>query len=275
MTSKGHKTELDLNVPKETMLTSSTIAQLVIQILKLLLFQRNQIPLVYTTLKLFISRWGNQESYLSEELIEIENFEFHRYRLNILKTFHGIEEYFNIIKQTFHSNKIIKSVRILLGPTAFTPKEVYTINIPTVFYDHYDETHAHVMEFVTRKLLRSILLSEKLGETFVNPLRPTNVYMDFEVESPNGSINEYLDMKDFCEFTQSCKQIILNIKPESEHFNNFACCRKLKVFEEINEVDSEKKIVEKYCSLDFKWYEINQVIKGFKDNKKFNIWKLE
>jgi len=206
---------------------------------------------------------------LHEYLFDSKNkFEFQRQRYNAWKTLNEIKNYSNIIYGMFKMKKIIKSIRILIGSNPLMPKEIYIINIPDTCYDHYEKNHEQSGDII-KQLLKTILTSEILSKTFVNYLKPTNVYMDFELQSSEG-FNNHLSLKDNFEYSSNSKQFFFNITNSLKKNISLSCCQN-SIFCDVK--DSLENVNKNKVSKNFNWYEINCVIRGFRDNKNYNIWK--
>ncbi|XP_073814285.1 uncharacterized protein [Musca autumnalis] len=287
------RVELDLNVEVDV-LTAGTVAEVVNAILESLLYQRNQIPFVYKTYRYYVNKWADGDERYGAEVESVKNFQVQRQRQLAKTTKDSISAMREVIKETF-TRIHIKSVRFLFGGTSFTPKEAYTIHIPSedVLRNHSWEQHRIEAPKLNETLI-SLVTNETLYSIFSQNLCPTNIYLEFELfnhctNSSTWQVNDSklnIFPKEFSEAPSSCKDIQINIvhkgKPNAEN-KHLKCCRDMQIFEDAvsplgNSVTALKECKESMKATSMKstgWWESDVIIRGFKEQtiRGFNMWK--
>ncbi|XP_017492910.1 PREDICTED: uncharacterized protein LOC108381015 isoform X3 [Rhagoletis zephyria] len=290
---------LDLNIEVD-ILTAGSISDVVNAILEFLLFQRNQIPFVYNTYKYYVGLWpeikggndGKMEVVANEEpsTSTLHSYQLERQREQAVQTKEAISAMRTLIKQSFDKN-VVRCLRFLFGSTTFTAKEAYTIHIPI---DSISRLHSHnqhrILHGRLNQTLISLLTSEDLYNIFSHNLCPTNLYLELEILTEPGVLNEpstkaLLLPKDVGPLPPSCKDIHFYLQhtpyPLIDGGLPLNCCKELEVFENIKHLDISDAQSENYDFSATKekqsaptWWETDIYVRGFKEKsvKGLNVW---
>ncbi|XP_037930193.1 uncharacterized protein LOC119689735 [Teleopsis dalmanni] len=274
---------IDFNMEVDV-LTSATVANVVNSILEFLLYQRNQIPFVYKTLKHYTQLWEDQSQ--DDEVTTVRQFNINRQRDLVKTTKDSISEMRQLIHTSFQNN-IIKRLRFLFGTTTLTPREAYTIHIPTesIAIKHYYEHH-QMSPAALNKALVNLVTTQELYDIFTHDLNTTNVYLELEMVDDINAINSSrMFRKTISQLPQSCKDIhfhLLHVSSANFENNSLKCCKELKIFEdsEILEVTEDCANTSNDTSLEQKqdqleWYESEVIVRGLKDKTVhgMNMWR--
>uniref|UniRef100_A0A1I8Q9A3 Uncharacterized protein n=1 Tax=Stomoxys calcitrans TaxID=35570 RepID=A0A1I8Q9A3_STOCA len=284
--------QLNLNIGVDV-LTAGSMVEVVNAILESLLYQRNQIPFVYQTYRYYVNKW-KENDFKQAECADL-NFQVQRQRSNAKNTKDSICAMRRVIDEAFKW-KLVKTLRFLFGGTVFTPKECYTIHIPTddILRNHYSENHRIPLSKLNGTLL-SLLTHEDLYSIFSHNLSTTNMYLEFELMDypavllPNSSPSPRCKIfpKDFLAPPPSCKEVHIHIHHKRNNdidYTRLKCCKELNVFEDLVKLnlgendlrgtdlkDNSLLILEESNS---EWWESEIVVRGFKEKTTtgFDMW---
>ncbi|KAL9901254.1 uncharacterized protein ACN427_008058 [Glossina fuscipes fuscipes] len=286
-----HCKHLNLNVEVDV-LTTGALADIVNAILESLLFQRHQIPLVYKTYRYYVRKWSEEENELSEENVTSTTEFLRRQKENATKTNSSISAMKELVRKAF-KNKCIKSLRFLFGSTTYTPKEAYTIHIPTeeISSNHSHEQHPMTIGNLNQTLL-SLLTHPDLYTIFSSNLNPTNIYLELEISKQIIDLktmsNAKVDIipKEFCTLPPSCKDVQIHLlHTGNTSSSSLHCCKDLQVYKDFMdlhlednaatiEADSDSNKCKNILYKTNEWWEADIYIRGFKEqgSKCLNMW---
>uniref|UniRef100_A0A905AVZ9 Uncharacterized protein n=1 Tax=Glossina morsitans morsitans TaxID=37546 RepID=A0A905AVZ9_GLOMM len=281
---------LNLNVEVDV-LTTGALADIVSGILESLLFQRHQIPLVYKTYRYYVEKWSDEENELSDEKVTSTAQFLRRQKENATKTNSSIRAMKELVRNAFN-NKFIKSLRFLFGSTAYTPKEAYTIHIPTeaISSNHSHEQHRIAIGKLNQTLL-SFLTHPDLSTIFSSNLNPTNIYLELEIAKQTVDLktmsNAKVDMiaKEFYALPASCKDVQIHLLHKGNaSLTSLHCCKDLQVYKDFMDLhlednvtvdaDSDSNKCKNILYKTTEWWEADIYIRGFKEqgSKCLNMW---
>ncbi|XP_061391764.1 uncharacterized protein LOC133327215 [Musca vetustissima] len=288
------RVEFDLPVEVDV-LTTGTVAEVVNAVLESLLYQRNQIPFVYKTYRYYVNKWTDDEEKHKdmEAMDSVTNFQVQRQRNLAKSTKDSICAMRETIAETFERTAI-KSIRFLFGGTSFTPKESYTIHIPTknVSTSHAWQQHRMGAHKLNETLI-SLLTNESLYSIFSQQLSPTNVYLEFELfdlpmtlSNTTTYTKSNIFPREFSTTPSSCKDIQIHLvhKRKSDTGNQILkCCKDMQIFEDDSSPYLENNVTSlANCKNNMRandmentgWWESEIIVRGFKEQsiKGFSMW---
>ncbi|XP_062602805.1 uncharacterized protein LOC134264532 [Saccostrea cucullata] len=154
-------------------------AKLVVEIIKYLMYQRQQLPLALDQLKKNINTdtaKGQQQTEVKARLDKRTN---RRELQNAIKAVGNLDQIFDEISQAFEICSEIRSVLILFGTTPVSPKESYLLTMPVLHPEHDSVSVRNSI----KSLFRQIITQDVLGD--VKTISPTN--MTVMVNAPKNS----------------------------------------------------------------------------------------
>ncbi|XP_046401489.1 MAD2L1-binding protein-like [Ischnura elegans] len=187
MSGKGknmHEALVDIKF--EENLTWVACSKIVIEIIKYLAYQKQQIPYPFEQLKLLVNKKktdvGGGVNTTNKSL---SSARYHSKAAEAVETlesiFQNIEAEFMISSQGGCNG--VEEVVVLFGPTPVTPKDVFRIQIPEIRRDFDFETPKPPSRKMMVHLLRCLLESESLHSIVSQPVNTTNTFIFFKRKS--------------------------------------------------------------------------------------------
>lgn len=255
MTSKGQGRETSIDVTLDEPLTSNSCVKLVLEFLKYILYQKQQIPFTCDSLALLQAKAKPTD----------RNAGSIKTLLNSLKT---MSEHLH--RQLHLDGCKVKEIAIIVGATIFSPKLHVRIELPQEILnseDHFECKHAPRKPLLN--LVRSILESSEFQDAMSLPLGPTNTFVMLE-KSDCNSTSDFFLLKPQYSPPVTCFRVKLHQSNQTKLVCN--CIDMVKVYHELSE-SADNQTAES-CLLrnpdgeimqaPYKWYQSKEVIRGFK-----------
>ncbi|XP_061192889.1 uncharacterized protein LOC133201113 [Saccostrea echinata] len=153
-------------------------AKLVVEIIKYLMYQRQQLPMALDQLKKNINT-DTKVQQQTEVKARMDKRTNRRELKNAIKAVCNLDQIFDMISQAFEICSEIRSVLILFGTTPVSPKESYLLTLP-VLHPEYDSLSVRNS---IKSLFQQIITQDVLGG--VKSISPTN--MTVMVNAPKNS----------------------------------------------------------------------------------------
>ncbi|VEN33729.1 unnamed protein product [Callosobruchus maculatus] len=250
----------------ELILTPLICASLIGEILKGLLYQKNQIPYPYNYMKnMVIKKRQKQEVDKPGK----ENMTVLNHYRTVSSAYDTIEEIVKALKGEFSKNgDHIKEVLIIFGIVPQCPKELFTISISDLAVGHIERNHIAYMDKYQQKILRNIFLSQSWIDLIDSSLSCTNTFIYLKMNT-SGSIHYNNDTRTFIPsgaltFSQGLKHTKIIISSEYNAETN--CCENLIVYGQSKPCisgESVESIIN--VAVTESWYQFKDMVKGFKD----------
>ncbi|XP_071453772.1 MAD2L1-binding protein [Hetaerina americana] len=205
-----------VDIKFEENLTWISCSKIVIEIIKYLAYQKQQIPYPFDQLKLLIKKKKIDETgagnainkpgkYHNKATVAVETLE---------SIFQNIEAEFMIGSQSGFGG--VEEVVVLFGATPVTPKDVFRIQIPEIRSDL--ETPKPPSRKMMIQLLRCLLESDSLHSVISQPVTTTNTFIFFKrrlnyFRAPENFANKswFLPRENF-KLPQKGRQAVLRIE---------------------------------------------------------------
>lgn len=143
---------INVEIP-EIILTPFACATIINEILKGLLYQKNQIPYPYSWLRNIVNKKRNNDNPNVKD--EPVNFKLVNHFRVVSKAYDTLECVMKgIIREFSESLEIIREVIIVFGTTPECPKEIFKINTMPVIKGHNERNHMVQLNKHQQKILR-------------------------------------------------------------------------------------------------------------------------
>ncbi|XP_014478367.1 PREDICTED: MAD2L1-binding protein isoform X2 [Dinoponera quadriceps] len=257
MFSKSKKVETEINVLLDEPLTDESCTKMVIELVKYILYQKQQIPIAYDALAQF------QTSVKATD----KNTIAFKTLTNTLKSVSD-----NLFSQFFLEGCDVKEIAILVGATVVSPKLCVKIELPSyVLNSKQHKEYQHSSRKPLVKLMRSMLECDEFQEAMNIPLSITNTFIMLKKRDSNPVSDFFVPKSQYALPTQT---ITFNIRLCQNNQVDIQCtCRTLvKVYHDSykihttkdNDEDNVQYIQRSSSPSSYRWYQSKQIIKGFK-----------
>jgi len=149
----GRSKSLDIEVAG--VIPTAVRAELVKELVKFILYQRNQIPMYFDQLADSLAR---ESQSLENNVISFRQSKSPRsQQQELVKT---VQALFQLVRDVFDSGDVIKQILIILGPNIILPKDAYLLHLPTEFYEGPSVTARSCIQSVFRMFYSEDFLSD-------------------------------------------------------------------------------------------------------------------
>jgi len=283
MFSTDRKDEMEIDVMLDEPLTSDSCTKVVMELIKYILYQKQQIPFTYEALAQFQTNVkATDRNAVSFKALS--------------STLKNVSDHLS--SQFFLKGCDIKEVAIILGATILSPKLYIGIELPSYVLNskqHTEYQHAsrkpllklmrlmkekNLMEYAHESVLkncntcyyicRSMLECDKFQKAMNVPLNMTNMFVMLRKSDSNLVSDFFLPKPQYVPpiQTTNCFRIKLC---QSDQINMQCNCRTLiKVYRDSckayleNEDDVQYTQYNSSTQSSYQWYQSKQIIKGFK-----------
>ncbi|XP_071558919.1 MAD2L1-binding protein isoform X2 [Temnothorax nylanderi] len=256
MFSRDRKGEMEIDVMLDEPLTSDSCTKVVMELIKYILYQKQQIPFTYEALAQF------QTSVKTTDRNAVS------FRA-LSSTLKSVSEHLS--SQFFLKGCDIKEVAVILGATILSPKLYIGIDLPSyVLNSKQHKEYQHSSRKPLLKLMRSMLECDEFQEAMNVPLNMTNMFVMLRKNDSNSVSDFFLPKPQYVPpmQTASCFRIKLC---QSDQVDMQCNCRTLvKVYHDScktyleNEDDVQYTQYNSATQSSYRWYQSKQIIKGFK-----------
>ncbi|XP_055529897.1 uncharacterized protein LOC129721405 [Wyeomyia smithii] len=263
--------------------TEESCARMVQTVLEILLFQRNQIPFCYDVLKTLVRRISSTTNK-NDQLSEWSTYQFSKQLATVQKAAEAIEILFQQLTLAVQKSKPDSQFMILFGPTIYTAKEAFVINIPEINTNHYPQYHRHSMETMLKQLAMKVTVAEELHDK-PKVTSPTNTFLLLNLSPIFTELSEEdvenWQMIDDYSLPNSCQKYIINLFNQSTNSKQLHCCKEMEVFnDQVKDLGIAKQRSQVFnqetlgSTSGKTWFQIGNGLKGLKNNliKGKSIW---
>ncbi|KAK6639587.1 hypothetical protein RUM43_007860 [Polyplax serrata] len=254
-------------------LTIESCTTLVAELIKFILYRKQQLPYTFDRLKYLITKKNSKE--MQENASSVPSSVERQFKIaeNGLET---LELLFEKTREELADSKkgCISEVALLFGSTPMTPKQVYIIHLPKLCLDHSAKNHPERKHLV--HLLQSVILSNNLSAMLTKPMSPTNMYLFIKkhrnCELGNESdLNQWFIPKNSYQIPRSGQHFHIKFNHPNSHTQN-CTCRGFSIYSEATGASLIPKILEHKPEIDVEleeedncWYQADRIFKGFTD----------
>ncbi|CAK9822632.1 hypothetical protein ANTRET_LOCUS1120 [Anthophora retusa] len=239
---------MDINVVLDELLTSSSCVKLVIELLKYILYQKQQIPFTCDSLAQL------QMKPTDRNLSSIKT---------VLKSLKNTSEQLN--SQFVLEGCKIKEIAILIGATIITPKLHIRVEFPPDILSNQEHLKCkHTSRKPLLNLMRSMLECSEFQDALNTPLYPTNTFV-LVYKSDSNSMSEFFLPKP--QYVPSKHKLFtLKLKHKDQVEVNCNCADIVKIYNDNSEMYVNKEEIRylNNSNIPYQWYQSKEVIKGFK-----------
>ncbi|XP_053984505.1 MAD2L1-binding protein [Hylaeus volcanicus] len=250
--------EMNIDVALDEPLTSGTCVKLIIELLKYILYQKQQIPFTYdslTQLQTNVKPTDKNSSYIKTLLNSLKctseqlNSQFHLEGCNV------------------------KEIAILIGATIISPKLHIRLEFPPNILS--SEEH-HECRHTSRKpllsLMRSMLECSEFQDAIASPLNPTNTFVLVQKSDSNSVSDFFLPKPQYIPPIRNSNCFFIKFHHSEQIKIDCNCIDIVKVYNELSESNINKdraiqclnKSNGNIINVPYQWYQSREVIKGFK-----------
>ncbi|GAB1863624.1 MAD2L1-binding protein [Camponotus japonicus] len=248
---------MEIDIMLDEPLTNDSCTKVVIELVKYILYQKQQIPFAYEALARF------QTSVKATD----RNAVPFKILSNMLKNVSD-----ELSSQFFLKGCDVREVAILLGPTILSPKLCIALELPSyILNSKQHKEYQHSSRKPLLKLMRSLLECDEFQEAMNIPLSMTNMFIMLKKNDGNSASDFFLPKPQYILPTQqstSCFRIKLC---QSDQVNIECNCESLvAVYHDSFKIQLEDEDNVQYTQYNssnqflYQWYQSKQIIKGFK-----------
>ncbi|CAL7949599.1 unnamed protein product [Xylocopa violacea] len=212
-------------------LTSNNCVKLVTELLKYILYQKQQIPFSYDSLCQLHMKPTDRNS---------------------------------------SSGSKIKEIAILIGATIVSPKLYIKMEFPPNILnsqEHYECKHAS--RKILLSLMRSMLECSEFQDALTLPLNPTNTFVLIQKSDTNSMSEFFLPKPQYVPPVKTSNCFVIKLQHNDQIKCN--CADVVKVYNEVSESNYNKSTDVEFINnlnvnahVPYQWYQSREVIKGFK-----------
>ncbi|XP_068981461.1 MAD2L1-binding protein [Bombus flavifrons] len=247
---------MNINVMLDEHLTSHSCVKLVIELLKYILYQKQQIPFTYDSLsKLQMKSTDRNSSDIK----------------TLLNSLRSTSEQLN---SQFHLKGCkIKEIAILIGATIISPRLHIRIEFPSDILssqEHLECKHASRKPLLS--LMRSMLECPAFQDALTLPLHPTNTFVLIQKSDSNSVSEFFLPKPLYVPSKQNSNYFVIKLQHKDQVKIDCNCINVVKVYNEVSEsntnIDKDTEFLNNsnvsITHGPYQWYQSKEVIKGFK-----------
>ncbi|XP_024936093.1 MAD2L1-binding protein [Cephus cinctus] len=250
--------EVDVSVKLEEPLTSGSCSKLITELIKYLLYQKQQIPFSCESLtQLQAKAKPNDRNSWSAKAV-----------LNSLRNMSD-----QLTSQLHLEGCNVKEVVIAMGATVVSPKFCVRVELPAGILssqNHLDYQHPPRKPLLT--LMRSMFENTEFQEAISVPLAPTNTFVLLHKKDYNMVSQFFLPKPQYMLPERIANRLCIKLDHINEIPSDCNCTTLVKVHHDsfnANYVEDSIKDsldLSKHCTADipYQWYQSKEVIKGFK-----------
>ncbi|XP_058464801.1 uncharacterized protein LOC131438661 [Malaya genurostris] len=251
--------DINLNIDVNTVETCSRMVQTVI---KVLLFQRCQIPFCFEVFQSIVKKIPSSPVESPDENPAYNNFQIRRQCNAASKLLESISHLFEELSVAIKESQQTLQFMVLFGTTVYTAKEAFLINVPKINRNH----HRNSSEAALKQLAMKLTLADEIQ------LKPkvkgtTNTFLLIGMNSSesfkNSTLRADLDsdtwhLLEEYEVPQKCPTLVINLTRQMDSMEIYC-----DMTSKLNIGNSSKEVVP-VCDK-VMWYKIGNGLKGFKD----------
>ncbi|KAF7382448.1 hypothetical protein HZH68_015367 [Vespula germanica] len=258
MFSNIRKCETDINVILDEPLTSDSCTKLIIEFIKYVLYQKQQIPFTYDSLvhlQAKTKKSDRNSSFIKTLLNSLTNVSDH------------------LSSELLFKDCKVKEIVIIVGPTIISPKLQITLELPTQILDSLCHTKCkHSSQKPLLNLMRSMMECKEFQDAMTLPLGPTNTFFLLQKSDNNSLSNFFLPKPNYIPSIQTSQSFRIKLLHNNQLDIDCNCTNLVKVYRELANTNFKDDSImqckeqsnEQIVQAPFRWYQSREVIKGFK-----------
>lgn len=131
---------INLNV-SDLLLTPLSCSSIISEIIKVLLYEKSQLPHSYNWLKSMVTK-RRKAAKDDDHPNEKRNFTAARYFNIVSSAYDAVETMMESIKKALQNDaNVINEVLIIFGTTPLNPKQSFSIKLSNILHDHVESNH--------------------------------------------------------------------------------------------------------------------------------------
>ncbi|XP_012254766.2 MAD2L1-binding protein-like [Athalia rosae] len=265
MLRRSGKEELDVPVILEEPLTSESCCKLISELVKYILYQKQQIPLTYE----YLLRMNDATVGANDRNLTIAR--------TTLECLQNISD--NLYVELCRGSNFVREIVISMGATMLSPKLCIRVSLPLGILDgrcHLTQQHSSRKPLLS--LMKSITESADFQNAMTMPLGLTNTFILLQKNDCN-SVSEFFLPKP--RYTMPIgalgSRFHIKLNHQDQYTNNCSCDNLIKVYHDqdssssnlgagrtIPEVEKVTTSIEPSKTKAYQWFQSRAVIKGFK-----------
>ncbi|KAL7294720.1 hypothetical protein TKK_0012014 [Trichogramma kaykai] len=256
MMKNSKRTESNISVDLDEPLTGESCSQLVMELVKYVMYQKQQIPLSCDSLmKLHKTSKSTDRNFsLMQKLVD------------------SLANVSHQLNSQFARNECdVKEILIIIGATTFSPKLCIRIELPySILSSRNHSSCHHSSRKILLNVMKSMLNCEEFQQEMTVPLGLTNTFVLVQ-KRDSRKISEYFVPKPQFNFSsQNTASFLIKLNYNGGNEFNCNCGNLIRVFNDFDQncYDDDSENVEK-CDNDiseipYQWYQSKDILKGFK-----------
>lgn len=254
--------QIDVNI-NNLILTPLTCASLINTFIKCLIYDKTQIPYSYKWLETIVNKKRKEASRNDENNEHNKNYQAEKYFRKVSNFYDTVESILKQIDNIFKNNNDVEEILLIFGGSEMSPKEVYRIRIPTLPKNHQEKNHITVTNKLSYTVLRQIFLSPEWENAIDNTLTPTNMFVFLKTNATN------IHLEPNSSFYITKRTLVTDINLIYEVDDSVKCDCNFSVFQDDNKQNKSEINLIDFSVVDnqdkFEWYQLETVLKGFKE----------
>ncbi|XP_008549162.1 uncharacterized protein LOC103572360 [Microplitis demolitor] len=257
MVSRNKQKEAAIAVKLEEPLTSESCSKIIIELIKYVLFQKQQIPFSFDTLMQLQARIKPTD----------KSFNNNKTLFNTLDNMT-----FQLSSQLHLSGCDIKEVVVIIGATTVSPKFSLKLELPRVILSskkHAEHQHSFRKPLLT--LMKSLVECPEFQEAMTVPLGLTNTFVLIQKSDTNNKSDYFLPKPQYNLPAHSGSCFTVKLYHDDDFILDCKCLSLVRIYHDQleNNVDSDdvEKIDRRDCieaEASYFWYQSKEFVKGFK-----------
>ncbi|XP_011707225.1 PREDICTED: MAD2L1-binding protein-like [Wasmannia auropunctata] len=256
MFSRERKGEMEIVVTLDEPLTSDSCTKVVMELIKYILYQKQQIPLTYEAL----ARFQTSVKATDRNAVSFGA---------LSGTLKNVSDHLS--SQFFLKGCDIKEVAIMLGATILSPKLYIGIELPSYVLNskrHKEYQHSSAKPLL--KLMRSMLECDEFQKAMDVPLNMTNMFVMLRKSDSNSVSDFFLPKPQYVPPAQATSCFRIRLCHGDQVDVQCSCRTLVEVYHDSCETYLENEDDVQYTQYNsstqssYRWYQSKQIIKGFK-----------
>ncbi|XP_058803149.1 uncharacterized protein LOC131671047 [Phymastichus coffea] len=237
-------------VDLEEPLTGQACTEMVIEIIKYIMYQKQQIPLSCDSLmKLHANSKPTDRNFsLMQNLVSsMYNVSSH------------LSSQFNIEDCT------VKEILIVIGATIVSPKISIRLELPdSILNSKMHLRHQHSVRKALLSVMKSFCECSEFQDELAIPLEPTNTFILVNKKDPYKISEFFVPKPQFDLSTQKTASFHIKFNYIKNNQLNCNCDRLVHIYHDSDENNIVEKLKKCDSNVSYQWYQSREIFKGFK-----------
>jgi len=256
MFRRDRKGEMEIDVNLDEPLTSDSCTKVVMELIKYILYQKQQIQFTYEALAQY------QRSMKTTDR-NAASFKA------LSSTLKNVSD--ELSSQFFLKGCDVKEIAIILGATVLSPKLYVGIELPSyVLNSNQHKEYQHSSRKPLLKLMRSMLACNEFQEAMNASSNMTNMFVMLRKSGSNSVSNFFLPKPEYVPPVQTTSSFRIKLCHSDQVDMQCNCRTLVKVYQDSCKTYAENEDNVQYTQYNsstqssYRWYQSKQIIKGFK-----------